>query len=82
MVSDNTVAVIADSTKLIVANPMQYQEIRFDDRSFDGLTKEKIVKYLEQSLLVKLMLGCIVFMMFGMYVFNYAIYVLLSYLYR
>ena len=59
MVSDNTVAVIADSTKLIVANPMQYQEIRFDDRSFDGL-------------------GCIVFMMFGMYVFNYAIYVLLS----
>ena len=69
MVSDNTVAVIADSTKLIVANPMQYQEIRFDDRSFDGLTKEKIVKYLEQSLLVKLMLGCIVFMMFGMYVF-------------
>lgn len=78
MVSDNTVAVIEDSTKLIVANPMQYQEIRFDDRSFDGLTKEKIVKYLEQSLLVKLMLGCIVFMMFGMYVFNYAIYVLLS----
>ena len=78
MVSDNTVAVIADSTKLIVANPMQYQEIRFDDRSFDGLTKEKIVKYLEQSLLVKLMLGCIVFMMFGTYVFNYAIYVLLS----
>ncbi len=50
MVSDNTVAVIADSTKLIVANPMQYQEIRFDDRSFDGLTKEKIVKYLDQSL--------------------------------
>ena len=78
MVSDNTVAIIADSTKLIVANPMQYQEIRFDDRSFDGLTKEKIVKYLDQSLLVKLMIGCIVFMMFGMYVFNYAIYVLLS----
>ena len=41
MVSDNTVAIIADSTKLIVANPMQYQEIRFDDRSFDGLTRKK-----------------------------------------
>lgn len=78
MVSDNTVSIIADSTKLIVANPMQYQEVRFDDRSFDGLTKEKIVKYLKQSLLVKLMIGCIVFMMFGIYALEYIIYILLS----
>ena len=78
MIKDDTVAIIADSTKMIIANPMQYQEIRFDNRSFDGLTKEKVVKYLEQSVLMKLMIGCIIFMTFGVYVFNYLIYVLLA----
>lgn len=75
---DTVVAVIADSTKLIVANPMEYQEIRFDDEVLQGLTKDKIVKFLDTSIFVKLMFICFGFMMFGAYLINYVIYVFLA----